>query len=526
MREDPRGGQFITYGGDMLLFDRGMAEQMWSAHFTFAGVKPGEWKKREKFWKQSALHVAELLSQGKNFGLRLDTGGGKTIIAIFTAVALGARTLFLTPTRYLTSQHQELLGDILGCTLPSRVITGETAPGKRIWNNQSERFIFATVDVFYAALVAEEVSPEVFDLVVFDEFHRARGRYAYVLIAPELMRFGVRQLGLSASPGTTEEETELVLLNAGLEHVSSLWSTMPYKSEEYYFLPLTPVMKRADDLGWKPLGVQLIANLREAHLLIPEHWRCSAKELTTLCRNINALPATRNTKHLRKVFAKYRLFLYGYYVFMTGSYHAFLTYADGLATRKRPSDRALLGEPLFRRLIATAREYCDEHPKIQKLERLLRNVRRVRGRAIVFFADKSTARYCKEFLDERCILTETVFGGVGKSVVQQREAIDALREGSITALLATSVLHEGVSIPEVDLVLNYSVAYSGIARLQSSGRTGRVRPGRVAHLVLDHDLDRLVFFAVHNETKKMKVLSALESKPSEMRKGQLSLFVS
>lgn len=510
-------------------FDPSKVEQIWSANFTFAGVKSGEWNKKQEFWKRSALETAELLSEGKNLVLRLDTGGGKTIIAILAAVALGFRTLFLTPTRYLTGQHRELLSDVFGYTSPSRVITGETMVNNRIWDDISERFVFATADAFYAALAAKHVSPEVFDLVVFDEIHRATGRYAYVLIAPELQKLGIRQLGLSASPGSTKEEVELVLLNAGFEMVSSLRNKMPYKSESYHFLPLSPEMGRADELGWKPLGTELVANLRESNLILAENWRCSAGELDTLCRQINALPTTRNTKHLRKVFAKYRLYLYGYHVFMTGSYYSFLEYVeceDGLAKRKRPSDRALLGEPLFRRLIATARAYLDEHPKVLELERLLKHVARVSGKAIVFFADKKTAQYCKDFLLKRGILTETVFGGAGKSVVKQRETIEALKDGSITAILATSVLHEGVSIAEVDLVVNYSVAFSGIARLQSGGRTGRMWPGHIAHFVLNHDIDRQVFFSVHQEMKKMKELSDKESKPLAERKGQLSLFVS
>ena len=49
----------------------------------------------------------------------------------------------------------------------------------------------------------------------------------------------------------------------------------------------------------------------------------------------------------------------------------------------------------------TAKKYRDRHPKALELERMLRSVRRVRGKAIVFFADKKTAQYCKNFLDPR-----------------------------------------------------------------------------------------------------------------------------
>lgn len=509
----------------MSFFDPGMAEQIWSAHFTLAGVRASEWREKETYFKKIAIETATLLSMYGNVGIRLSTGGGKTIIAILSAVALGYRTLFLTPTRYLTGQHKKLLDETLGCSLSSRVITGETSSSRRIWNNQSERFIFATGAVFYSALSAEEVSPSEFDLVVFDEFHRATGRYDYVLIAPEFIRLGVPRLGLSASPGGTEEEVELVQMNTGIEHLVSPWIPSPPKSDEYYFVHLTPEMERADEFGWKVLGDKLVSDLREARLNIPEQWRCSAGALEALNRQVRALPSSQSTKILRRLYAKYRLYLYGHYVFMTGSYHSFITYAKKRAKRKWLPDRMLLGEPIFRRLISTAEYYREEHPKVKRLERLLLNLRRTRGRAIVFFADRETAQYCKGYLEERCILTETVFGGVG-SIERQIDVANSLNDGRITAALATSVWHEGVDLPEVDLVINYSVAQSGKIRLQSGGRTGRMHKGRIAHLVLDHPLDRHIFFAVHTQTKKIKELSASGSQPYAMRKGQLSLFVS
>lgn len=509
----------------MSFFDPGMAEQIWSAHFTFAGVRASEWGKKEVVWKEIALQIADFLSKGKSDGIRLSTGGGKTIIAILATVALGYRTLFLTPTRYLTGQHKKLLDEILGCSLSSRVITGETPAGRRIWNSQSERFVFATGAVCYSALTAEKVSPNEFDLVVFDEFHRAKGRYDYVLIAPEFIKHGIPRLGLSASPGDSEEEIELVQMNTGIDRIISPKIQSPATRDECYILPPTPEMERADEFGWSVLGDKLVADLWEANLHIQEKWRCSAKELEKLCEDVSRLPRTRGTQKIRRLFTKYRLYLYGHHVFMTGSYHAFLRYAKKLATRKWWPDRMLLGEPLFQRLIKTAEYYLDEHPKVKKLEGLLRNLRRAGGRAIVFFADRATAKYCKYYLEERCILTETVFGGRG-SIDRQTAASTALKDGLITAALCTSVWHEGVDVPEVDLVVNYAVATSGKIRLQSGGRTGRMNKGCIAHIVLDHPLDRLIFFAVHNEVKKIKALSEKRTHSGEIRNGQLSLFTS
>lgn len=513
----------------MISFDPTNVKELWSQQFSFAGVKLDEWKKKKSFWESSAIHIATFLSEGNSLGLRLGTGGGKTIIAILASVAMNARVLFLTPTRYLTTQHQELLRDTLGYNLSSKIITGETTIKNRTWNNKSDRFIFATGHVFVSSFKKGEISLKDFDLIIFDEVHRARGYYPYVLIASESKKLEIPRLGLSASPGSTEEEVEFTLLNSDLEMISSLSSVMPEKTENYHFIQMSSEMRRSDEDGWKPLGKKLVNDLREVNLVLPENKTCSAKELQSIGIKIRALPKTKRTKELNKRFAKYLKYLYSYQTFMTGSYYSFLQYVEGeggLMMRKNWSDKALLGEPLFRRLVATAKKYCDEHPKVIKLVNLLASIKRARGHAIVFFADKKTATYCKEILTQHNIITETVFGGAGKSIKKQHEIIQSLKNGSITALLATSVLHEGVSIPEVDMVINYAVPQSGIVRLQSGGRTGRIRHGYVAHIILDHDFDRLIFFSIHKEVKKMNELSLLESQPTEERKGQLSLFIS
>lgn len=500
------------------------AEQTWSAQFTFAGMRASEWGFKEKLWKESALKVAALLQDDTNVGVRLGTGGGKTIIAILAATAFGARTLFLTPTRYLAVQHNELLRNTLGYAHPSRVITGDTRACARIWKDLDERFVFATGAVFASALKKGEVALETFALVIFDEFHRARGNYDYVTITPEFERRGVRRLALSASPGSSREEVELTLINTAVERLVGASIPEQPKHDEYHFIELTSEMERADRDGWKLLEARILADLRLVGLVIPPNWRHPAREFARLHEKIGALPTTRRTKMLRVQFAKYRLYLYAYHAFMTCSYAAFLGFVQRLRERRRPSDRRLLGEPLFRRLVATARHYYDAHPKVVKLERILRLLESGNRKAIVFFADKTTAEYCKKYLDERSVRAETAFGSSGKKPAELQAAIDALREGRVTALLATSVLHEGVSIPEVDLVINFSVAPSAITRLQSSGRTGRMRPGKVVHFILDHSLDRLVFFPVHNEMKTMNMLFT-EIDEEGLWKGQQSLFL-
>lgn len=515
----------------MSTMDFSEAKRLLLASCSFVQVDPVEWTKNEKFWIDGSIEVAKLIRERWSPGLRLDTGGGKTIIAIMAAILLGARTLILTPTKYLSTQHFELLLNILGYKFPSRVITGETSPKNRIWTDRTERFVFATADVFYTEMVKGKVSPEVFDLIILDEFDTATGRAAYVLLAPHIIKAGVPHMGLSASPGDTEAKVELILLNAGLDKKLSLQRKMPYRSESYHFLTLPREMERACRLGWQPLKEKILGELREAGMRVHDNWCPSAKQYTAIRAQLKALPDTENVKRMRRAFPKFSIFSYCYYTFVTISYHAFLEKVMGkdresMQKRFWEADKSLLRERLFHPLILTAKKFYDRHPKVLELERELRNLARVNGKALVFFNDRKTALYCKEYLLARGINTEVIFGG-NKSIKKQQAAINLLKSGSVSAILATSVIHRGVSVPEVDLVINYAVASSSVIRLQCAGRTGRVKAGHVVHIIMNNDLDRLLFFIVNKKTKDMIALAKEEAKPLHERHNyQMSLFVS
>lgn len=492
----------------MSFFDRAMAPDMWAAHFSFDQFDKRELAKKLPFWEEGALTIAELLSSGQNVGMQLGTGGGKTIIAFLAVAACGYRALFLTPQKALAHQHGDLL-TLLRSRLPHRIITGETAKKRRIWNDPTDRFICATPETFLSDLKNERVDPNDFTLIIFDEFHRASGDYVYVAIADIFFRSGVRVLGLSASPAETEERIDVVKANCHLDTIVTLKGKAPFVQYDLVWVKCSESMDRAETFGFLPIFELLRNELKAFGLHLSEvSTFMAAKEREQLKKQIEALPRTRGWYRLVSTFASYEKLLFAHRVYMTESYAAFLDYVEKLRSDETPAARRLLVFTEFRRLIKTAEVERGNHPKIERLIRMLRAYKNGHRIAIVFFGNKSTAMYARERLHDEGVTAATVFGGPQKSVRKIHETIQRLRERKTRVLLATSVVEEGLSLPEVHMIVNYSLPQTAVARLQRAGRTGRMRPGLVVSLVLDHQLDRLTYFTVHRRLKHMESIQS------------------
>ena len=72
-------------------------------------------------------------------------------------------------------------------------------------------------------------------------------------------------------------------------------------------------------------------------------------------------------------------------------------------------------------------------------------------------------------------------GTRGQTQQQQRDVLDAFRNGTLNTLVATSIGEEGLDIPSVDLIVFFDVVDT-IRTIQRMGRTGRARDGRVVVL--------------------------------------------
>ena len=168
---------------------------------------------------------------GKNTLVILPTGLGKTIIAVFAiakALQEGKKALIVAPTKPLSEQHLQSLERTLNVDKSSMLLlTGSISKSKRGEAVAAAKVITATPQTVANDMKNGRIKLEDYGVVVFDECHRAVGRYAYIYIADECKIRGVQMLGLTASPGSDRKKISALIETLGIENIEVRISTDP-----------------------------------------------------------------------------------------------------------------------------------------------------------------------------------------------------------------------------------------------------------------------------------------------------------
>ncbi|MFH1172248.1 MAG: DEAD/DEAH box helicase family protein, partial [Nanoarchaeota archaeon] len=183
-------------------------------------VKPNKMQLRE--YQKSILATAK----EKNTLCVLPTGLGKTGIAILLALERmripESKILMLAPTKPLVNQHYKTFLEFLNIDEDKmQVLTGEIRPTLRKVIYEEKTFIFATPQTIQNDLETKKLFLNDFSLLVLDEIHHSIGDYAYPYIVKKYIEQAKdpRILGLTASPGGTEQKIKEICENSGIEAV-------------------------------------------------------------------------------------------------------------------------------------------------------------------------------------------------------------------------------------------------------------------------------------------------------------------
>ncbi|MCK3654459.1 ATP-dependent RNA helicase SrmB [Pasteurellaceae bacterium Macca] len=124
-----------------------------------------------------------------------------------------------------------------------------------------------------------------------------------------------------------------------------------------------------------------------------------------------------------------------------------------------------------------------EH-KTKLLARLISEFEIQRG--IVFVRRREDVRELSETLRKRGIRSTHLEGEMAQT--QRNQAIERLKAGVVSVLVATDVAARGIDIDDVDFVINYDLPYSADTYLHRIGRTARAgKKGSAVSLVEAHD---------------------------------------
>ena len=287
----------------------------------------------------------------------LPTGLGKTAIALHVIAEYLSKgtggALFLAPTRVLVHQHYEFLKTHL--TLDDiSLITGEDPIQKRtkLWSNS---VICATPEITRNDLDRQIVSPDQFNLVVFDEVHRTVGDYAYSGIAERFENSSARLIGMTATlPSEKEKATEILTrlrISSIAERTEDSPDVKPYIQEtntEWIYVELPPELKSIQTLLKLALD-ERYDTLRKNGIRLAEQ-----KSLSALLR-IRMFVLNQNRRSAKPLFTAIRIH-YALNILEAHGISPFLKFCDRARKKKGAGVKELFEvDPNFTRAVYLAK---------------------------------------------------------------------------------------------------------------------------------------------------------------------------
>jgi len=466
----------------------------------------------------------------------LPTGLGKTAVALqVIAEYLSKGTggaLFLAPTRVLVNQHYEFLKANL--TLDDiSLITGEDTIQKRtkLWGNS---VICATPEITRNDLNREIVSPEQFNLVIFDEVHRTVGDYAYSGIAKRFENYSARLVGMTATlPSEKEKATEILTrlrITSVAERTEDSPDVKPYIQEtntEWINVELPPELKSIQTLLKLALDERYDA-LRKNGIRLAEQ-----QSLSALLR-IRQFVLNQNRRSAKPLFTAIRIH-YALNILEAHGITPFLKFCERARAKKGAGVKELFEvDPNFTRAVHLAKEAQSqgiEHSKIPKLKEIIESVP---GKALIFTSYRDSVDLIFTKLTELGISAGILIGKAGENGLKQKQQIETVqkfRDGLFRVLIATRVGEEGLDIAEVNQVIFYDNVPSSIRFIQRRGRTGRKDTGKLVVLIAKNTIDERYYWIGKRKmlaAKSMgdKMTQVLEkNKQTESQKTGLDAFI-
>jgi len=418
--------------------------------------------------------------------------------------------LFLAPTKVLVNQHYEFLKNTLAID-DIALITGEDLLTKRkkLWINS---VICATPEITRNDIARIIVDISQFNLIIFDEAHRSVGDYAYVEIAKQLNKSNVRLLGMTATLPSEKEKAKEICDNLHVRGLAernySSPDVKPYNQEtktEWVTVDLSPDLKVIQRYLKLALD-QRNTELRKNGIRLSDN-----KSLSQLL-NSREFVLKRNIRSAKPLFTAIRI-TYALNIFEAHGITPFLKFCDRTKSKKGAGIKELFEtDQNFKKAIDLAKNQQAngiEHPKIDKLVEILRNIE---SKVLIFSSYRDSVDVIQKKLVSMDIAAEILIGKAGQTGLKQEKQIETVqrfRDGVTKALVATRVGEEGLDISEVNLVIFYDNVPSSIRFIQRKGRTGRKDTGRLVVLIAKDTIDEAYYWI---GKRKVKLASNMADK--------------
>ncbi len=469
-------------------------------------------------FREYQFNIISSIARNGNTLVVIPTGLGKTVIGVgvmASALAEGKKAIFLAPTKPLAEQHYVSLSKMLNVKgAQILLLTGAIGKSKRKDAEAAAKVIVATPQTVANDMKSELLALDEFGSVVFDECHRAVGKYAYTYIANECAVRDVTMVGLTASPGGKREKINAIVKTLGIKHIEVRISTdsdvakyvMP-KNIHIVNVDLSPRIKQIAEI-LKPEINEALNGLHKLGLFRFNGFDNIPKgRLIELGNQIGRM-TTNNYKYAAMFsYSKLLNLTHAYDLLMVEGIYPFSRYIESLYEKEEKSRtlQSLLksGNLLVARNMAKeALKNGEEHPKVLTVLDILKDFR---SKKVMLFAQyRSTIKMLVEYLNNNDFRAKQFVGkSEGNTQEQQKQTIQEFRDGKFTVLVASSIGEEGMDIPGVDIVLFYESIPNEIRNIQRRGRTARFASGDIYMLVANGTKDQIYLHISRQRELKM-----------------------
>lgn len=464
----------------------------------------------------------------------LPTGLGKTLIALMTAVDRmkkfpGEKVVFLAPTKPLAEQHLKSFKKNLSELFAEMdLFTGEikAEQRKKIWQNSE--IIFSTPQCIANDLRNNLYSLEDVCLLIEDEAHRCIKNYDYNFIAQKYKEQSSHQriIGLTASPGSEESKireicrnlsiTKVELRSRDSDDVKKYLQELEFEKVKVKFPEEFEEMKKT----LLKIFNEFVEDLRVRGVLYgPANKTSLIKLQNTIMSTISRGNQNWNYFLAASSCAQAVKIQHALELLETQTLLGFNKYLKELieqANKKKSKGvEKLVRKPEFNFIHEQSNELLAknfEHPKIEELIKIIHMEieKNSRSKIIIFTQFRETSSIVSERISKIPGIKSKMFvgqakkNGSGLSQKDQKKIIEEFSAGEINVLCATCIAEEGLDIPEVNTVIFYEPVASAIRTIQRTGRTARLKKGKLIILITEKTRDESFFYVSRAREKKMK----------------------
>ncbi len=460
------------------------------------------------------------------------TGLGKTIVAILLIGYMynpNKSIIFLAPTKPLVTQHKNSLIKLLEIPEDKIIfLTGQIPQEKRkkIYSKKG-LIICATPQTIRNDIKNNLLNENNFNLIIFDEAHRAVGEYAYVAIStffPEK----IKRLALTASPGYNKKKIREVADNLKIKHMEirtdNDLDVVDYLKEieiETIFTELDPVSRKISNI-LDSFILKKITFLRKLHFSIGINF--SKKQIIMIQQQIFKRMELSKSSINFLALINTSLALKGYHakeLIETQGFLSLKNYLDKMFQNSKTSKNTkTVAQFINSKEVLEVYRLLINHnfnKNLYSKEKILLDIIKPfvilnpKSKILIFNNFRDNATNITNLLNNEKGLKVARFVGQaskekdkGLSQKEQSKMIVDFKNGVYNILVCTSVGEEGLDIPAVDLVIFYDAVPSEIRSIQRRGRTGRFSVGKVILILNKDTVDENYYLVSLQKEKTMK----------------------